>query len=518
VSHVAELTLAHLTLSLWALMLGAAISLPLGIAAARRPTLERLVLGAASVIQTIPGLALLAVMVPALASLAALGLELPAIGALPAVLGLTLYSLLPMLRNTVVGLSEVDPAVKEAARGVGMTPAQQLRLVDLPLALPVIVAGVRTATVWTVGMATLATPVGASSLGDLIFGGLQTRDHAAVLVGCLASAGLALALDALIRTAERGVRLGKRALWVPATAALGGLCLYALAAPAVSAIGESRPVRIGAKPFTEQHVLGELLAAKVERDGGREARVLRSLGSHVAFDALVAGDLDLYVEYTGTIWTSLMGREELPDDRAALGDAVARWLREEHGVTIVARLGFENAYVLAVRPPTDGGPRATRISELAPLAPELTVGGDYELFRRGEWRALESTYGLRFAAQRTMDPTLLYEALTNGQVDVIGAYTTDGRIAAFDLRVLEDDRGAIPPYDAVVLAHGDFAASSPEVIEALRALDGAIDDATMRAMNRAVDLEGRTPRDVAARWLSRRGPARSPSRVSPRGH
>ncbi|GAB5540852.1 MAG: glycine betaine ABC transporter substrate-binding protein [Sandaracinaceae bacterium] len=486
------LTLAHLKLSLWALMLGAAISLPLGVLAARRPTLERAALAFASVIQTIPGLALLAIMVPALAAFSAIGLELPSIGALPAVLGLTLYSLLPMLRNTVVGLAEVDPSVRRAALGVGMTPGQKLRLVELPLAMPVIVAGLRTATVWTVGMATLATPVGASSLGDLIFGGLQTRDHGAVLAGCLASAALALALDGLIRAVERGARTRTRVLWAPAATILGALCLYALVAPLLSVGSGPRPVRIGAKPFTEQYVLAEVIARRAQT----ETRVMRSLGSNVAFDALVAGDLDLYVEYTGTVWTSMMGREDRAP-RAELSASVEAWLRDAHDVEIVARLGFENAYALAVRAPADGGPPVTRISELAPLSPRLTVAGDYELFGRGEWRSLEDTYGLSFAEERTMDPTLLYEAIDARQVDVIGAYTTDGRIAAYDLRVLEDDRGAIPPYDAILVANGAFARAHPALIERLRALEGAIDDDLMRDLNRRVDEAGEPPEQAA---------------------
>ncbi|MEC7522536.1 MAG: ABC transporter permease/substrate-binding protein [Myxococcota bacterium] len=492
--RLGELMLAHLRLSLWALLLGAAISLPLGVAAARRPALERAALAVASVIQTIPGLALLAIMVPALAALGAFGLELPSIGALPAVLGLTLYSLLPMLRNTVVGIAEVDESVKRAALGVGMTPGQRLRRVELPLAAPVIVAGLRTATVWTVGMATLATPVGASSLGDLIFGGLQTRDHGAVLAGCLGSAALALALDGLIRAAELGARTRRPRLWAPAAAALGALCLYALASPLAGLAGGERPLRVGAKPFTEQYVLAELVAQRA----GAPTEVMRSLGSNVAFEALAAGDLDLYVEYTGTVWTALMGREDRAP-REALNAEVEAWLRDEHDVVVVARLGFENAYALAVRSPEDGGPRITRISELAPLAPSMEVGGDYELFGRGEWRSLEERYGLRFEAQRTMDPTLLYEAIDAGQVDVIGAYTTDGRVAAYDLRVLEDDRDAIPPYDAVLIANGAFARGRPALIARLRTLEGRIDDDAMRAMNRAVDVDGETPARAAAR-------------------
>lgn len=497
-NRLLDLTLAHLSLSVWAVVLGALISVPLGIAASRRPRLERAVLGVASVIQTVPGLALLAVMVPALASLSTLGLEVPSIGALPAVVGLTLYSLLPILRNTVVGLREVPDDAKAAARGVGMSPRQALVQVELPLAMPTLVAGLRTATVWTVGMATLATPVGGSSLGDLIFAGLQTRDHSAVLLGCAASAALALSLDGLLRLAERGRAQRKRRQWVGALTVLAAVCLVGVAQPAWSALSsEDASVRIGAKPFTEQYVLAEILAAEV-RAAGETPEVLGSLGSNVAFDALVAGDLDLYVEYTGTVWTSLMGRDALPEDRDALRGEVSRWLRDEHGVEVVATLGFENAYALAVRSEAEGGPAIERISQLGPLSPQMTVAGDYELFDRGEWRALSSTYGLHFETQRTMDPTLLYEALAERQVDVIGAYTTDGRIAAYDLRVLEDDRGAIPPYDAILLASPALAARAPALLEALRSMEGSLSDDAMRHLNRAVDVDGQSPAEAAA--------------------
>lgn len=497
-----DLTLAHLRLSVWALCLGAAISLPLGVLAAKRPRLERIVLAAASVIQTIPGLALLAIMVPALGALAMIGLEVPSIGALPAVLGLTLYSLLPMLRNTVVGLVGVDPAIKEAARGVGMTPREQLRLVELPLAAPVIVAGVRTATVWTVGMATLATPVGGPGLGDLIFTGLQIRDMTSVLFGCLGSAALALALDGLIRLGEKGARERRRELTLPVAAIGAAIVLYSGLSPAIDAIarGGERPVTIGSKGFTEQYILGALLAEQLRREGA-EPRVLTSLGSTVAFDALVQGDIDLYVDYTGTIWIQGMGREELPDDRERLFEEVRAWLANEHDVTVVARLGFENAYAIAARAPSDGGPPVERLSELAPLAGELVMGGDYELFGRGEWAAITSTYGLGFAEERAMDPALMYEAIANGEVDLIGAYTTDGRIAAYDLRVLEDDRGAIPPYDAVILANGDFARDNPGLVATLERLDGTLDAARMRGLNRRVDEGGEAPEDVASSAL-----------------
>ena len=211
---------AHVRLTLAALGAGILLAVPAGILASRRPRLEATVLAAAGVIQTLPALALLAAMVPLLSALG-----LPGIGTLPALLALVLYSLLPILSNTVTGLRGVDAAVIEAARGLGMTPGQRLRQVELPLALPVIVAGIRTATVWTVGMATLSTPVGAPSLGNYIFGGLQTRNAAAILTGCVAAAVLALVLDGLVRAIAVGLAARSRAPLVAAA-----LCLLALLA------------------------------------------------------------------------------------------------------------------------------------------------------------------------------------------------------------------------------------------------------------------------------------------------
>jgi osmoprotectant transport system permease protein len=499
--------IGHLQLTLVALGLGTLVSVPLGIWLTRRSRYEAAVLGVASVIQTIPGLALLAVMVPALAALgalsqAALGLPLRGIGYTPAVVALTLYSVLPVLRNTVIGIAGVDPALIEAARGVGMTDRQQLRRVELPLALPVIVAGLRTSAVWVVGTATLSTPVGATSLGNFIFSGLQTRNHVAVLVGCAASAGLALLLDGLIRALEQGMRRGRRGA---IAAGLGGLLTLALVAAGgvVSApAGGARTVTIGAKAFTEQYVLAEILARRVEAATGLPSRTLSSLGSTVAFDALRNGDIDLYVEYSGTIWATIMQREDPPGNRREVLAAVARYLADEHGITLIGALGFENTYALAMREAQARELGISRISDLARHAPRLEIGADYEFLQRGEWRSLERAYGLAFHAQRTMDPALMYRAVADSQVDVISAFSTDGRIPAFELRLLVDDRGVIPPYDAIILASARVPRELPEVLEALAPLAGAIDARAMQRMNLAVDRDGRSPAEVAREFLA----------------
>lgn len=491
----------HVQLSLLALAVCTGLGIPLGVAATRIPWLERAALGAAALVQTIPSLALLAAMVPVLATL-----SLPSIGFLPAIVALTLYGMLPVLRNTVAGVQAVPAALREAARGVGMTDRQMLVRVELPLALPVIVAGVRTATVWIVGIATLSTPVGAPSLGNFIFSGLQTRNFTAVGVGCVAAAGLALALDGIVRLAESGVRARRRLRLAASVVLLGVLAAWAVASAA--GLGQDgprgRPVVIGAKTFTESYILAELLAATVERDTHLPIRVMQSLGSTVAFDALRAGDIDAYVDYSGTIWSTVLGEGGRPSDRRTVLATVTRELRRRHRIEVAASLGFENAYALAMRARDADREHVRRISDLVRLAPRLSIGADYEFLSRPEWRALEQTYGLAFRAKRSMDPALMYQAAGQGTVDVISAFSTDGRIESFHLRVLEDDRGAIPPYDAIVLTGPGLPASARA---ALRRLEGTIDAAAMRAMNSAVDDAGELPATVARRFLRRRASA-----------
>jgi osmoprotectant transport system substrate-binding protein/osmoprotectant transport system permease protein len=503
---------AHLQLSLVALALGAGASIPTGLWTARRPRLARGVLGAASAVQTIPSLALLAIMVPVFAALGAalagLGIGLRGIGYLPALVALSLYSILPILRNTVAGIAAVDPALVEAARGVGMTPRQQLLRVELPLALPVIVAGLRTSAVWVVGTATLSTPVGATSLGNFIFSGLATRNDAAVLVGCAAAAGLALLLDALIGGVERGVREGRRRLLAACVTALALLCAFTAASFALEREAGPRPVAVGSKVFTEQYILAEILAGRIEDATGVPARQVPSLGSTVAFDALCQGDIDVYVDYSGTLWATVMKRRGRPGSRGEVLSEVTRFLADRYGVGVLGSLGFENTYALAMRADRARALGVARISDLARVAGRLEIGGDYEFFQREEWAALERVYGLAFRRRRSMDPALMYQAVTRGEVDVISAFSTDGRIEADRLVLLEDDRHVIPPYDALLLVGPLLSRERPAVVAALRGLVGTIDAATMRRMNLAVDAGGRSPADVAREFLA--SAARSP--------
>jgi osmoprotectant transport system permease protein len=496
----------HVLVSLSALVLGLGASLPLALLAIRRPALRRIVLAVASIAQTIPGLALLALFYPLLLALAALteqmlGVGFSALGFLPSVMALALYSMLPVLRNTITGLEGIDPAITEAARGVGMTPRQSLTMVEFPLALPVIMAGIRTAAVWVIGTATLSTPIGQTSLGNYIFAGLQTQNWIFVLFGCTAAALLALTVDQLLGLMESGASQRSRQ-----RVAIGATGLIGLVAAAVlpSFARQSTDYVVGAKPFSEQYVLAALIQQRLA-DSGLSAGRRDGLGSGIIFDALANGEIDVYVEYTGTIWANQMQRRDvLP--RAQVLKEVTSWLRDQHGIAVAGGLGFENAYALAMPAQRAKSLSIRSIADLARHASALTIAGDYEFFGRPEWAALRRTYGLTFKSERTMQPEFMYPAAESGEVDVIAGYTSDGRMTRYQLRALDDPRQAIPPYDAIVLVSRKRA-NDRRLLEALRPLIGSIDVALMREANLRAAAVKASPAGAARRlWdeISRR--------------
>jgi osmoprotectant transport system substrate-binding protein/osmoprotectant transport system permease protein len=498
----------HVLVSITALALGLLVSVPLALISARRPKLRGSLLALTSIVQTIPGLALLALFYPALLALAALserffGVGFSALGFLPAVLALALYSMLPVLRNTITGLHGIDPAINEAALGVGMTRRQSLLMVELPLALPVIMAGIRTASVWVIGTATLSTPIGQTSLGNYIFGGLQTQNWVFVLFGCIAAALIALAVDQLLALMENGVRLRSRARL--AVGALG-LMLIIIAAVVPTLSSSRADYVIGGKPFAEQDILVGLIEQRLRAAGLSTGR-RDGLGSSVIFDALANGEIDIYVDYSGTIWANQMRRGEIKP-RAQLLKETAQWLDEQHKIKLLGSLGFENAYALAMRRQRAQALGIRSIADLARHAPRLTIAGDYEFFVRPEWTALRDAYGLTFRDQRQMQSTFMYTAAAAGEVDVISAYTSDGRIAQHDLVVLDDPKHAIPPYDAILLVSPRKAADR-KLTDALSPLIDAIDINLMRDANLRA-AQGASPDEVARRlWeeISRRKPA-----------
>jgi osmoprotectant transport system substrate-binding protein/osmoprotectant transport system permease protein len=500
-AHLPDYLGSHVLVSMTALALGLLISLPLAFASLKRPWLRASLLSVTSIVQTIPGLALLALFYPLLLGLAALcermlGFGFSAFGFLPAVLALTLYSMLPVVRNTIAGLTSVAPALKEAALGVGMTEGQSLRLVELPLALPVIMAGVRTAAVWVIGTATLSTPIGQTSLGNYIFTGLQTQNWVFVLFGCFAAAALALVIDQLLALIERGLAARRQRAIVVGAA---GLAAIVLASLLPNALATRAHYVIGAKTFAEQYALASAIQKRLGRHG-LSASLRTGLGSAVVFDALAAGDIDVYVDYSGTLWTNQMHRTD-SQPRDVLLRELESWLSTKRGVKLLGAVGFENAYGLAMTRKSADALGVTSIGDLTSHAARLSIAGDYEFFGRPEWIAVKEAYGLSFASRRQMQGEFMYGAIGAGDVDVISAFTSDGRIAKLGLIVLDDPKQVIPPYDAIILV-SPSAAKDEAFLAALSTLIGAVDIETMREANLRM-TDGASAANVG-QWLEGR--------------
>lgn len=499
-AEVAQFALEHLFLVAVGTGAAALVGIPVGVALTRSRWMSRPVLAAANVLQTIPSLALFGFLIPLLGAYG--------IGRVPAIIALFLYSLLPIIRNTYTGIESVDPAVREAARGMGMTDWQLLTLVELPLARSVIVAGVRVAAVIAVGTATIAAAVGAGGLGTYIFRGLRTTNDVLILAGALPAALMALGADFALGWFERSLapeasRSRVRAARLVAVTALVGL-VVAATAWGLRGLGEpSRPVVVASKDFTESVLLSELVAQSLEREGVPVVRQFE-LSGDLCHRALVEGQADVYVEYTGTAYTSILKHPPSTDPRAVY-ERVRADYGERFGLEWLEPLGFENTFAILVRGDDARRLGLKTVSDAAPHTPGWRAGfGQDFVSREDGYLGFARTYGLRFAEPpREMDLALTYRALAGGQVDLIAGNSTDGLIDALGLVQLEDDRRYFPPYEAAAVARRDALERYPEIRAALARFAGRITAADMRRLNYAVDADKRDPRDVVRELLER---------------
>ncbi|HEX8502384.1 MAG TPA: glycine betaine ABC transporter substrate-binding protein [Pyrinomonadaceae bacterium] len=503
--EILSLTGEHVLLVAVSTLVAVAVGIPTGLLLTRRAALKRPVLAVANVLQTVPSLALFGFVIP---------LQYVGIGWRPAVVALVVYALLPVIRNTVTGVEGVERSVREAAVAMGMTDRQILRQVELPLAAPVILAGVRVATVISVGVATVAAFVGAGGLGTLIYRGLRQNDDRLMLAGAVPAALLALAADAGIGLIES--RLDVRRRFARGGAKRGTLAPRLAAAALAAAVvaggafalwrrASVPDVRVGSKDFTESIILAEIFAQELEARGLRVERRYE-LGGNLAHEALVSGRVDVYPEYTGTSLMAILKHPPSTDARA-----VYEQVKSEYGarfdVEVGPPLGFEDTFAVLVRGDEARRLNLKAISDAAPHAPRWRAGFGQDFMSRADgYEGFARAYGLRFAERpREMDLSLSYRALAEGQVDVIAGNSTDGMIATLGLAQLEDDRHYFPPYEAVLLLRRDALERLPAAREALRRLAGSISTEDMRRLNYEVDGNKRPAADVAREWRGAKG-------------
>jgi osmoprotectant transport system substrate-binding protein/osmoprotectant transport system permease protein len=489
----------HLALVVASTGIAVAAGVPLGVISYRNPRVGAPLVGIANVVQTIPSLAMFGFLIP----MPLIG----GIGAQAAVIALILYALLPVIRTTASGLKSIDPSAREAGLAMGMTGRELLYQVELPLARTAILAGVRVATVVGVGTATIAAAIGAGGLGEYIFRGVASVDSVVILAGAIPAAALALAADLTLTWLEQWfapdrAKGGKLRVGAVATAAAAALLL--VIGGLIWSERSGGRIVIGSKDFTEQVILGELLAQTIERSTKIDVQRKFNLGDTLVCEtAMRAGDLDLYVEYTGTALTAIFKQPVVLDSAEVNRRVDAGYAAT--GRVMLPPLGFNNTYVILTRGDEARKLGLKTISDAAKYSPDWRAGfGSAFLDREDGYRGLVQTYGLKFReTPLAMSLSLTYLALAEKKVDLISGDATNGLIAKLDLYPLEDDRRYFPPYHAVPVIRSETLNRHPELRAVLGRLAGKISDQEMRRMNYEADVERHDARLVVKDFLDR---------------
>ena len=508
--QIGTLLLEHLQLTVFAVSLAVLLGVPLGILILRIPRLAKPILGLTSVVQAVPSLALLGFLIPFIG-----------IGSTPAIIMVVLYSLLTIVKNTYTGLSSIPGDTLESAKGIGLTARQILSKIQLPLALPIIMAGIRISAVTAVGLMTISAFVGAGGLGYLVFAGIQTVDNNQILAGAIPAGLLALLIDFIVsrieyKVAPNGIVLAdgrmKKKTRRSAKKVTKPLIVIAtaftllLAGSIYAFTREDDTIVVGSKNFTEQLILGNMVADLIEDKTDLDVkRQLNLGGTQVAFSALRTGEIDTYVEYTGTLFVDVL-KQEVENDPDVVYDKVVKQVNERFDIRTLDPIGFNNTYAIAVKQEDVDTYDLKTVSDLAAVSDELVFGPTIEFSNREDgYLGLKEAYPFNFQDVKPVDGGLRYTALMNNESNAIDSFSTDGLLKRFELVVLEDDKQFFPPYYAVPIVSEETLVEHPELADVLNLLSGKITDETMQELNYLADVEKQRPEKVARDFLIEEG-------------
>ncbi|MEK4023197.1 ABC transporter permease/substrate-binding protein [Sporosarcina sp. FSL W7-1283] len=482
-----EALLEHIQISLISLLFAVVIAIPIGIYLTNQRKIAETVIGASAVLQTIPSLALLGLLIP-----------LFGIGKVPAIIALVAYALLPILRNTYTGIKEVDPSLKEAATAMGMNTWKRLMKVELPLAMPVMMAGIRTSMVLIVGTATLAALIGAGGLGDLILLGIDRNNPSLIVLGAIPAALLALFFDYLLKIFE-GLSFKKAII---AFAAFTVAAILMVAAPLIGGSSKNQLV-IGAKLGAEPEILINMYKLLIEDQTELTVELKPGLGkTSFVFNALQSGSIDLYPEFTGTALSEFLKEEAASNDREEVYRQAKKGLEDQFDLVLLSPMSYNNTYTLAVSKTFQRQYNLETLSDLAAVEQAVKAGFTLEFNDREDgYLGIQKLYGLTFPSVQKMEPKLRYQAIEAGEINLMDAYSTDSELREYDLTVLEDDKELFPPYQGAPLLRKETLEQYPELQKVLDSLAGLVTDDEMREMNYQVNVEEISAKEVAETFL-----------------
>lgn len=499
-SQIASLLLQHIQLTLVAICFAIVIGIPLGILVSKNETTRKYVIGIINVFQSIPSMALLGLLVPVLG-----------IGSKPAIIMVVLYSLLPIVKNTTTGILGIDKNILESAKGIGLTSQQILYKIQLPLALPIIMAGIRISSVTAVGLMTLAAFIGAGGLGYLVFSGVQTVNNIMILAGAIPACILALSVDYLLSKVEQYVmnkyssnksHVNKSKKKNTIVKICAGIVAFVILFTSMGQrFSKEDTIVVGSKDYTEGIILSNMCADLLEEYTDYNIERKMSMGTTILWNAITSGEIDICTDYTGTILLNCLN-EEASGDADDIYDHVKNELDKQYQIKILDPYGFNNTYTLAMEKEVAEKYNIETYSDLTKYSKELIFSPTLAFQNRKDGLpGLQNAYGLEFKEVKSMDGALRYQALKRGDAQVIDAFSTDGLLKKFNLKVLKDDKEFFPPYYAVSLVREDLIEEHPELEEILNKLSGKITEEKMINLNYQVDEEGKTPEEVAHDFL-----------------
>ncbi|PTK67216.1 ABC transporter permease/substrate-binding protein [Staphylococcus borealis] len=480
----------HIQISFIALLIAILIAVPLGIALTKTKRLSEVIMNIAAILQTIPSLALLGLMIPIFG-----------IGRLPAIIALVVYALLPILRNTYTGIKEVDPSLIEAAKGIGMKPMRRLTRVEFPIAMPVMMAGIRTAMVLIIGTATLAALIGAGGLGDLILLGIDRNNASLILIGAIPAALLAIMFDLILRYMEK---LSYKKLLIT----VGVMILIILLVIVVPLFGKKGDtITLAGKLGSEPSIITNMYKILIEDETDNTVDVKDGMGkTSFLFNALKSDDIDGYLEFTGTVLGELTKEDLKSKKEDAVYQQAKQSLEKKYDMTMLEPMKYNNTYALAVKKDFAKDNNIKTIGDLQKVEDKLKPGFTMEFNDRSDgYKAVSKAYGLDLSNIKKMEPKLRYTAVEKGDINLIDAYSTDAELKQYDMVVLKDDKHVFPPYQGAPMFKEKFLKEHPEIKKPLNKLKGKISDEEMQEMNYKVTVKNEDPYKVAKHYLEQEG-------------
>ncbi|MBL7572711.1 ABC transporter permease/substrate-binding protein [Staphylococcus saccharolyticus] len=478
----------HIQISFIALLIATIIAVPLAILLTKTKKLSEIVMNIAAVLQTIPSLALLGLMIPIFG-----------IGRLPAIISLVVYALLPILRNTYTGIKEVDSSLVEAAKGIGMKPLRRLTKVELPIAMPVMMAGIRTAMVLIIGTATLAALIGAGGLGDLILLGIDRNDSSLVLIGAIPAALLAIIFDFILRYMER---LSYKKLLLTLSAIVIVIVL-AIVIPLLAHKGDK--IMLAGKLGSEPSIITNMYKILIEDETDDTVEVKDGMGkTSFLFNALKSDNIDGYLEFTGTVLGELTKEDLKSKKESAMYQQAKSSLENKYNMTMLKPMKYNNTYALAVKRDFAKKNNIKTIGDLRKVEDKLKPGFTLEFNDRPDgFKTVKKAYHLNILNVKTMEPKLRYTAVKKGDINLIDAYSTDADLKQYNMVVLKDDKHVFPPYQGAPLFKEKYLKNHPEIKKPLNKLANKITDEQIQEMNYKVTVKKQDPYKVAMDYLKK---------------